>query len=321
MLDMVGIIIINYNNWQDTINCINSLEIYNSYPIKIVVVDNGSKNESVESLNCYFSQKYNGRYKLTTKLDKGILPYISLVDNKVNEGYARGNNIGLLYTLYDESITDILILNNDILFVEDIIPSLLNIKKRYPDSAIITPLLLTKDGVGIDYTCARRQYTVQEEIIYNFLHYLFPQYVDKKLSKRYMLLGNNLKESVIPIQVPSGSCMLMDKAFFKSINFFDPNTFLYWEESILYEKIKSKFRQNYLNTEVKCIHLGGASTSKSVNSRFCLKCGNHSARYFMKNYSNCGMGWFLLFYVSTMFNNMMFEVMAILNKLKCIYGR
>lgn len=318
---MVGIIIINYNNWQDTINCINSLEKYNSYPIKIVVVDNGSNNESAEMLNRHFLQKYNNKYIIAPNSYQGTLPYMTLVKNKKNEGYARGNNIGLSYTLHDKSINNILILNNDILFIEDIIPSLLETQKDNTDSAIITPLLLTKSKTTIDYTCARKQYTVKEEITYNFFHYIFPKYVDKKLSKRYILLEKNLAQGTIPIQVPSGSCMLIGKDFFNSIGLFDPNTFLYWEESILFEKVKREKKQNYLNTRVKCIHLGGASTSKSVNSRFCLKCGNHSARYFMKEYSNCGLLWYLLFYMSTIFNSTMFELKNVLTKLKSIYDQ
>lgn len=318
---MVGIIIINYNNWQDTINCINSLEIYNSCPIKIVVVDNGSNNESVEMLDRHFLQKYGNKYTKAPKPYQKTLPYITLVANEKNEGYARGNNVGLSYTLYDKSIDNILILNNDILFIGDIIPSLLETQKEHTDSAIITPLLLTKDGTTIDYTCARNQYTVKEEIIYNFLHYIFPKYVDKKLSKRYILFEKNLDQETIPIQVPSGSCMLIEKDFFNSIGLFDPNTFLYWEESILFEKVKREKKYNYLNTRVKCIHLGGASTSKSVNSRFCLKCGNHSARYFMKEYSNCGLLWYSLFYMSTIFNSTIFELKNVLTKIKSIYAQ
>ena len=179
--------------------------------------------------------------------------------------------------------------------------------------------VLTNDGTAIDYTCARNQYTVKEEIIYNFLHYVFPKYVEKKLSKRYILLRMNFNQEIIPIQVPSGSCMLIGKDFFKSIGLFDPNTFLYWEESILFEKVKREKKQNYLNTRVKCIHLGGASTSNSVNSRFCIKSGNHSARYFMREYSNCGLLWYSLFYISTIFNSLMFELKNVLTKLKMIY--
>ena len=37
-----ALIILNFNNYKDTINCIESVEKYNSAPIKIIVVDNAS---------------------------------------------------------------------------------------------------------------------------------------------------------------------------------------------------------------------------------------------------------------------------------------
>lgn len=314
---MVGIVILNYNNWQDTINCINSIETYNSALVKIIVVDNGSTNNSVYNLNEYFSNKFKTKYrKLNATELVSDFPYISLVVNNTNEGYARGNNVGLYLIMNDRSITDVLILNNDILLIEDIIPELIKTKRHYNDSAIITPLLLEKDGSTIDITCARSQYTVKQEIIYNFFHYIFPEYVDRKLSVRYILKGYNLGKKIIPIQVPSGACMLIDKSFFESIGFFDPSTFLYWEESILYEKVKQNNKQNYLNANARCIHLGGASTNTNTTSRFCLRCGNHSARYFMRKYSNCGILLYFLFYLSTIFNVVMFEVRNMLIKLK-----
>lgn len=40
-----AIIILNYNNYEDTINCIESIEKYNTADIKYVIVDNNSNRE------------------------------------------------------------------------------------------------------------------------------------------------------------------------------------------------------------------------------------------------------------------------------------
>ena len=55
-----------------------------------------------------------------------------------------------------------------------------------------------------------------------------------------MLLQHpNLKdESLVEVDMPSGSCMLFEKSVFEEIEGFDPNTFLYYEEAILYHKLK-----------------------------------------------------------------------------------
>lgn len=59
-------------------------------------------------------------------------------------------------------------------------------------------------------------------------------------NSRNLLYGENLVtiSPIIEIELPSGSCMLFNKSFFQSIGSFDPNTFLYCEEDILYAKIK-----------------------------------------------------------------------------------
>ena len=48
MVKKTGVIILNYNNSQDTINCINSFLAVNKEPYKIVVVDNGSRKEKFD---------------------------------------------------------------------------------------------------------------------------------------------------------------------------------------------------------------------------------------------------------------------------------
>ena len=53
-----GIIILNYNNWEDTLNCILSVEKYNTSNSKYVIVDNGvAKLEIRMRENCSFHAK------------------------------------------------------------------------------------------------------------------------------------------------------------------------------------------------------------------------------------------------------------------------
>ena len=61
---MVGVVILNYNNVKDTLNCVESVLRFNTYPIKIVIVDNGSTNPAVvPAIDSYLSHKYLARYK------------------------------------------------------------------------------------------------------------------------------------------------------------------------------------------------------------------------------------------------------------------
>ena len=123
---MVGIVILNYNNIEDTLNCVKSIKQYNTYPIKIVVVDNGSTHSDiVNRLEYGLNKMYDGEYELIREGEKRYsLKHVTLLVSIINSGYAQGNNKGLELLYEDSSVTEILILNSDILFVDDIIGKL-----------------------------------------------------------------------------------------------------------------------------------------------------------------------------------------------------
>jgi len=59
----VAIIVLNWNGWQDTIECLESLYQI-SYPnYEIIVVDNGSKDESIENIKKYCEGKIKVKSK------------------------------------------------------------------------------------------------------------------------------------------------------------------------------------------------------------------------------------------------------------------
>ena len=302
-----ALIILNYNNYEDTINCIESVEKYNTASIKYIVVDNGStRSDTVDKLNAYFEMKFHENYKCLKEGEKHCLslPYLTFFISPTNDGYACGNNKGLNLAYTDNEIDRILILNNDILFVEDIIPQLIDSMEKLPDCAIISPILYKKGLKELDYNCARKNISPSELIKENFFHYWYRlnrnKYAERN-ADRYILKNRQGElPQIIPIDLPSGSCMLIKKDLFQQIGSFDPNTFLYYEENILYKKTKKLGLQNYLCTQLKCVHLGASSTSKSA-SLFIMDCGLDSARYYMRAYSGCSNFVYVLFYLSTLF--------------------
>lgn len=304
--DVIGIIILNYNNYIDTINCIDSIEEYNTAPIKYIIVDNGSSNpNAVKELDKYLHNKFLESYtKIDDSQTTNILSHVTFLISSTNDGYAKGNNKGLDLAYKDNEIKSILILNNDILFVEDIIPYLYKTYYNTLDKvAILSPILYKKNQIDIEIHCARRNITLLEAVKSNLLHYyyLFIKSNEVKRNKHRYLLYNGIPNTeFIEVEMPSGSCMFIDKQLFKSIGSFDPNTFLYWEENILYKKTSKIGLNNYITTKVKCIHLGGSSISKSP-SKFIVNCGIESSLYYFKNYSGCSRISYLIFKLSCLF--------------------
>lgn len=271
---MIAILILNYNNALCTIQCIESIYKFNSADIRIVVVDNASTDNSLAVLNDYLAANEN---------------VFELISSPCNGGYARGNNVGLMHVENCSEIDKIIILNNDVFFTQDIIPKLSEFLDSHPNAGVVSPLLYCRDGKTVDNTCARKDCSVRE-IVWTYLLYFtnILGILSRFSNKRKILLANPelLKAPEVEIELPSGSCFMIRKDLFKEIGYFDPNTFLYYEENILYCKLKTLGKQNYMLPEVSCIHLGGETTNKVSHSASYMKASKASGYYYVTHYRN-----------------------------------
>jgi len=113
---MIAIVILNWNGWEDTIACIDSVYRSDDNQFSVIVVDNGSTNDSVEKI-CEFVNSIEG-VKVTQVNEGESLKYnienrdFILYKLDKNYGFAKGNNLGL-QLLSDQPIDYYWILNND----------------------------------------------------------------------------------------------------------------------------------------------------------------------------------------------------------------
>lgn len=292
MSHVTGVVILNYKNASDTIACINSLyqhTLQSAY--KIVVVDNGSDVACVEAIDRYIAG-FEEHLLLDEQTSRpaATLPFITHLRLDQNIGYARGNNKGLELLYDDKDVTRVMILNNDILLSEDIITALNTDLDRLPDAAIVTPLLHKRDGKSIDQNCARKAPSLTQILgLWAVLHRTTFGIMKRIYNAQYLLPQSPTDERFLQVELPSGSCMLCDKDLFRSIGSFDPNTFLYYEENILWEKIRPLGLHNYLDKHISCIHLGAATTSTKSTSAFVANALIESTRYFVRTYTDAGI--------------------------------
>ena len=269
---MTGIIILNYNNARYTLDCLESIMKHNTAPVRIVVVDNASTDDSVAVLDGWL-KSHSGAF--------------TLLEAPSNGGYAQGNNIGLEYLDGDDNVNKVLIINNDVLFTQDIIPTMAGFIDAHPEAGLVSPLLRCRDGKTPDSTCARKDCTIKE-IVWTYLLYFTNRFgiLSRLSDRRKMLLTNPelLEKECVEIELPSGSCMMIRKALFKEIGWFDPNTFLYYEENILYHKLLRAGKQNYMLPLISCIHLGGETTNKVEHSAAYMKRSKASGYYYATHY-------------------------------------
>lgn len=134
---LVYVIILNYNGYADTINCIDSVQKSSYQRIKILVVDNGSCDDSIR----WIAEKF---------------PDLEILCTGQNLGFAKGNNIGIQRALEDGA-DYICILNNDVIVAEDMI-ELLAANLYQNEKKIVGPAtlmwdseILHSDGLKINF--------------------------------------------------------------------------------------------------------------------------------------------------------------------------
>ena len=96
---MVGIVVLNFNGWDMTIKCIESLREACKRQFKVYIVDNASTIEMPIKFIKFVEKSKD----------------CELIVSKKNQGYAAGNNLGIKKALEDQC-SHIMVSNNDVLF-------------------------------------------------------------------------------------------------------------------------------------------------------------------------------------------------------------
>lgn len=108
----LSIIVLNYNGYEDTIECLESLKRTNFHDldVTIIVIDNGSTNESVSNITKWMINNYE-KYSVIDDFESEVME-ITLFCSKDNKGFSGGNNIGIILSKRIQE-DYILMLNND----------------------------------------------------------------------------------------------------------------------------------------------------------------------------------------------------------------
>lgn len=253
----IGFVVLHYQVIEDTIQTVESI-CYNidtdSY--HIVIVDNASPNKTGESLLI----KYEDNNKITVIL------------SEKNEGFARGNNIGFDYLKGNYNPEFIVLLNNDVLFLEKEFYK--KTLKEYNDSQfyILGPMILTADGKYIASPMRTKPIT-KEEIIFAIKEYkknlllnkiclwtvysFFKQKKSRCRVKKNFFYKKICRQENVQIH---GCCLIFSEQYIKRRDGLYNKTFLYCEEDILFlEALKNKYKIVYL-PDIKIYHKEDMST-------------------------------------------------------------
>jgi GT2 family glycosyltransferase len=208
----VGIIVLNWNNYQDTKKCIDSIcSIYKNdfVDIEIFLVDNKSTDGSDIKLRNEFSEKVN------------------YYNSGYNGGYTFGNNFGIKKAI-DFNCDYVLVLNNDleILNLNAMLESAINI---FDDNSEIGIL-------GFDiYNVSTYELIISETKVDKVFNYFLGISTQKQYYTENVSFSN--KRSVC------GCAIMFRPSLLKSLGLFDERFFMYAEEQdICLRAIKDGWR-------------------------------------------------------------------------------
>jgi len=166
MYPKVSIIILNWNSWKDTIECLESLYQINYPNYNVILVDNNSQNDSIEKIKRYCEGeipveskffKYNQENKPITIIEYTReeaefgggkeneiknLPSnrkLIIIKNEKNYGFAEGSNIGIRYTLKSLNPDYVLLLNNDTVVDKEFLRELVKVGESDYKIGIVGP--------------------------------------------------------------------------------------------------------------------------------------------------------------------------------------
>lgn len=226
---MVTVIILNWNGKVDTLECLASV-VQLDYPnYKIVVVDNGSTDGSVDAI----SKQY---------------PEIIVLQTGANLGYAGGNNVGIRWALKHDA-DFVLVLNNDTIVGKDMLSHLVKVG-------------LLDDRIGL--LGPTNYYYGDPSVIW-----ATGAMLERYPKAGYKILGDGDVDSSwkVATQVDAlvGSAMLIKSSVFNRIDLFDEKFFLCWEEYDFSARANNAAYKCYFVPKAKIWHKVG-STLGAVES-------------------------------------------------------
>ncbi len=219
----ISIVIPNWNGDKLISDCLKSLE-KQTLPVNIIVVDNGSTDNSIPLIEKDF-------------------PGVQLIKLGINKGFAGGVNVGIKESI-DKGYEYIALFNNDAIADSHWVEKLVKTAKNHPKAGIVTGKLMALDKKHFDSTG-------------EFFHIWG---VPSPRGRLEVDKGQyNQPSSVFGA---TGGASLYKASLFKDIGFFDESFFMYYEDTDISFRAQLAGWTVYYNPKAVAYHYIGASTEK-----------------------------------------------------------
>jgi GT2 family glycosyltransferase len=225
---LVCIVLVNWNGWRDTVECVRSCASLDYRPFRVIVVDNGSTDDSAERLRAELG-------------DRGD---ITLIETRANLGFAGGCNIGIRRAL-DDGAEYVWLLNNDTVVEPGTLSALTEVFAEQPSAGIAGSKIFYHDRPGVISSAGGR--------------------ISPRLGLTTHIGDGEADagqyDTVRDVDYVTGASLLVRASVVESIGPMDESYFLYWEEADWCERARTAGWRVLYAPASRVWHKVGASTA------------------------------------------------------------
>jgi GT2 family glycosyltransferase len=233
----LSIVIVNYNTRELLRGCLSSIQASEgSFTHEVLVVDNCSQDGSPQMV-------------------QGEFPWVKLLENAENRGYAAANNLALR----ESQGRYVLLLNADTILPSDALQGMLAFMEAHPEAGAAGPKLVRQDG-SLDLAC-RRSFPTPAVSFYRMLGLskLFPS---SPRFARYNLTYLS-PDGVYEVDSVVGAFMMVRREAMEEVGLLDESFFLYGEDLDWAYRLKGAGWKVYYNPDVVVLHYKGEATRQN----------------------------------------------------------
>ena len=221
----VSIVILNWNGWADTLECLASLEAATYPALDVIVVDNASRDDSIERMTSWLEGRglpwsmaeLGGRdaplvAKHEAQHRENRLPEVLLIASTTNLGFCGGNNVGM-ETAFGRGSDHVVVLNNDTVCSPEFLEPLVAAAEP-PDVGLVGGVICYADEPQTIWWAGGR----------------FLPFLETRRDFDRRPLAELDRRSPFETDWISGCMMLVPRRVFESVGGYDEDFFIWSEE-------------------------------------------------------------------------------------------
>jgi GT2 family glycosyltransferase len=274
----VCIIVVNYNGWENSIDCLESTFRLTGVNFEIIVCENHSSDHSWERIRSFVKSRFpdaklaparfayseydssriesveNYEFPSTSRCERNGGHNIVLIRSTANLGFGGGNNIGIRYALSSGDADFVWLLNNDTVVDAQALYAMVKRMKSVPGAGMCGSTILYHDAPDRIQSLGGARYLKWAG-------------VGVQLGANVRWPANVRAESVeSEMDYVAGASMLVSKPFLKTVGLMEESYFLYFEEIDWARRAAGRFKLAYAPDSI-VYHKEGAAIGSSRSGK------------------------------------------------------